>query len=75
MPSPSSGPLRNLWEEQVITRAIRRFFRDDGGQDLIEYALLAALIGVATIGAMNALQDTIETEFNDIEDLLESGGS
>ena len=58
-----------------MMRTVRRFLHDDGGQDLIEYALLAALIGVATIGAMNALQDTIESEFNDIEDLLEAGGS
>ena len=58
-----------------MTRAIRRFLREDDGQDLIEYALLAALLGVATIGAMNALQDTSESEFNDIEDLLEAGGS
>lgn len=34
---------------------IARFIRDEEGQDLIEYSLLAALIAVASIVAMNAL--------------------
>ena len=54
---------------------VRRFVREEDGQDLIEYALLAALIGVATVAAMNALQDAIETEFNDVETALEGAGS
>lgn len=32
-----------------------RFVREEEGQDLIEYSLLAALIAVACIAAMNAL--------------------
>jgi Flp pilus assembly pilin Flp len=30
-------------------RLIRRFWRDDEGQDIVEYALLGALIGIAAI--------------------------
>jgi len=32
-----------------MTRTAERLVREDGGQDLIEYALLAALLGVACI--------------------------
>jgi pilus assembly protein Flp/PilA len=53
---------------------LRRFVREEEGQDLIEYALLAALIGVVTVAAMNALQDAIESQFNDVETQL-GGGS
>ena len=34
---------------------VNRFVREEDGQDLIEYSLLAALIAVACIAAMNAL--------------------
>jgi pilus assembly protein Flp/PilA len=34
---------------------VTRFVREEEGQDLIEYSLLAALIAVACIAAMNAL--------------------
>jgi pilus assembly protein Flp/PilA len=39
-----------------------RFVRDEEGQDLIEYSLLAALIAVACMVGMNALA----LEINDI---------
>lgn len=40
-----------------------RFVRDEEGQDLIEYSLLAALIAVASIVAMNALAVDINAIF------------
>jgi pilus assembly protein Flp/PilA len=40
--------------------------RDDSGQDLIEYALIAALIAVAAITATKSLATRIDTEFNTI---------
>ena len=39
-----------------------RFVREEEGQDLIEYSLLAALIAVACIVAMN----TLATDINEI---------
>ena len=38
---------------------VARFVRDEEGQDLIEYSLLAALIAVACIAAMNTLAGNI----------------
>jgi pilus assembly protein Flp/PilA len=45
---------------------IKRLVRETEGQDLIEYALLAALIGLATTAAMTALSGSISTEFGTI---------
>ena len=45
---------------------IARFVRETEGQDLIEYALLAALIGLGTTAAMTLLSGQISTEFNNI---------
>jgi len=46
-----------------MTTLIARFVRETEGQDLIEYALLAALIGVVVVGAMTLLASSISTEF------------
>jgi pilus assembly protein Flp/PilA len=43
-----------------------RFVREEEGQDLIEYSLLAALIAVACIAAMTALADEINGLFGRI---------
>ena len=42
---------------------INRFVREEDGQDLIEYSLLAALIAVASIVAMNTLGGKIADIF------------
>ena len=38
-----------------MKQLVNRFVREEEGQDLIEYSLLAALIAVAAIAAMKAL--------------------
>ena len=43
-----------------------RFVREEEGQDLIEYSLLAALIAVACIAAMKALATSINGIFSKI---------
>jgi pilus assembly protein Flp/PilA len=45
---------------------VTRFVREEEGQDLIEYSLLAALIAVACIAAMNALAVDINEIFTRI---------
>jgi pilus assembly protein Flp/PilA len=49
-----------------MKRLIARLVRESEGQDLIEYALLAALIAVAITGAMSALATSISTEFGTV---------
>lgn len=51
---------------------ITRFVREEEGQDLIEYSLLAALIAVACIAAMNALATDINGIFAAIGAALDS---
>lgn len=43
---------------------------DDSGQDLIEYALVAALIGVAGASALKVLNNTIGTAFSGVNGAL-----
>jgi Flp pilus assembly pilin Flp len=49
-----------------MKKMIARFVGETEGQDLIEYALLAALIAVACTGAMSALATSITNEFTKV---------
>jgi pilus assembly protein Flp/PilA len=51
-----------------------RFWADDSGQDLAEYALLIALIALVVIGAVTLLGGQINTVFTNITNAL-GGGS
>ncbi len=42
---------------------IKRFVRDEEGANMVEYALLVALIGVLLIGTITALKDGIDSAF------------
>ena len=42
---------------------VRRFQRRDEGQDLLEYGLLAALIAIVALGAVQSVGTTIQTVF------------
>ena len=52
--------------EVSMRRLIRRLVVDDSGQDLIEYALLAALLAVVSISALEALSPLIPKIFAQI---------
>lgn len=47
-----------------------RFWKDEEGQDLAEYALLIALIALVVIGAVTLLGTRIQTVFNNIANAL-----
>jgi pilus assembly protein Flp/PilA len=44
--------------------------RNDSGQDLLEYALLVALIALVAIGAITTTGQGVSTVFQDISDQL-----
>jgi len=50
--------------------ALRALWNDESGQDLIEYALIAALIALGAIAAMGGLSNSISNEFNSIGNSL-----
>jgi Flp pilus assembly pilin Flp len=51
---------------------IRRFIREDEGQDLVEYALLLGLIAVVVAAAITSLQGVITGRFSAAEGVLGS---
>lgn len=49
---------------------IRKLIKDEAGVTAIEYGLIAALIAVAAITAMNTLGGSLTTLFSDIANSL-----
>ena len=48
---------------RICTAVLRRFRRDESGQDLIEYGLLVALASVVAISAVSQVGTTILNVF------------
>jgi pilus assembly protein Flp/PilA len=51
---------------------LNHLLRDESGQDLIEYALVAALIGLAAVTAVGTIGNDIVSVFNSVNNKLSS---
>lgn len=51
---------------------VLRFWKDERGQDLVEYALAAGLVAVAAVACMPGLSGTVNTVFNKIGSIINS---
>ena len=58
--------------EHMKLEALRDLLRDESGQDLIEYALVAAVIGLAAVAGMSNLANNIGNAFNAVGSKLSS---
>ena len=47
-----------------MIRIFRRFIRDEGGQDIIEYVLLAAFISVVAVLILKAISPLVLALYN-----------
>ncbi len=53
-----------------INVVLRNLMTEESGQDLIEYALVAALVGLGAVAAMQGLSTAIKSAFNNIASTL-----
>jgi pilus assembly protein Flp/PilA len=53
-----------------IKNALVALIKDESGQDLIEYALVAGLIGIGAVVAMTGLSGKIANAFNGVGNSL-----
>jgi pilus assembly protein Flp/PilA len=49
-----------------MKRLMIKLVAEESGQDMIEYALVAALIGLSAGGAMTGLSNSIKNAFNGV---------
>lgn len=52
--------------ENLMKALLKALMQEESGQDLIEYALIAALIALVAIAGLNGLASSINSEFNSI---------
>ena len=51
-------------------RKLLKLIKDDAGATAIEYALVAALIAIAAIGAMTSIGTKMSSSYNNVSDKL-----
>ena len=56
----------------TLIHFVRQIARNDEGQDLLEYALLVALIALVAIGAVQLAGQSVFTIFNNIATALQN---
>jgi pilus assembly protein Flp/PilA len=49
-----------------MMQLLKKLIAEDSGQDLIEYALVAALVGLGTVASMRSLASSINNAFNGV---------
>jgi len=59
----------------VVKQWVIRFVRDEQGQDLVEYALIVAAIGLALVATVNQLSVAIVSLYSSITQGLASIGA
>jgi pilus assembly protein Flp/PilA len=52
---------------------IKKFFRDETGLELSEYAVAAALVAIAVVGAFSALGGTISGKITELGNHISTG--
>ena len=53
-----------------MVKLVKRLHKDEAGQDLVEYALIAALLAMGTVASFSTLAQNISSEFANIDSYL-----
>ena len=56
-------------------RYLKNFLRDESGQDMVEYGLLAAFISIVAIAALQAIGPLVNAIYTAIQNALTGTGS
>jgi pilus assembly protein Flp/PilA len=54
-----------------MTALLKRFVREEAGQDLIEYALLAGFISLIAVVAITSLGEGLNSKYGQISDKVQ----
>ncbi|HLK48550.1 MAG TPA: Flp family type IVb pilin [Bryobacteraceae bacterium] len=51
---------------------IKHFWKEEKGQDLVEYALAAGMVAVGAVAALPQLSNTVNTIFSKVASIVEN---
>jgi pilus assembly protein Flp/PilA len=57
-----------------MSKFVTRFLKDESGATAIEYGLIAALIAVVLVGALQAVGNSLNGTFTEIQTKLDGAG-
>ena len=63
------------WERVVMKTIVSRFVKDESGATAIEYGLIAALVGVGIIAALQNLRTDLQNTFGTVSTELQSAAN
>ena len=58
--------LNHPRKEELVKSLLMRLWKEEEGQDLVEYALLVALVALAATAGMQGLAGAVNNEFTNI---------
>jgi pilus assembly protein Flp/PilA len=58
-----------------MNKLFARFGKDESGATAIEYALIAAIVGIGIIAALGTMKQELNTTFETVEGALSSANS
>lgn len=62
-------------KDKVMKNLLMRLWKEEDGQDLVEYGLLVALVALAATAGMNALATAINSTFSTLGSKLTSAAT
>ena len=72
-PSPESNrTIKERQMKKILWQSLANFHKEESGQDLIEYALVVALIALAAVFGMSTLASGINSAFVRLASILGS---
>lgn len=54
-----------------MTLVLRRFWRDDSGITIIDYALVASIVSIVIISSLQSMSEFVKGTFNGVADRLD----
>ena len=64
-----------VYLQRTIAKMLKKWFKDEEGQGMVEYGLIIGLIAVVVIVALVALGPKIRDMFNDVNDQIDAIGA
>lgn len=58
-----------------MAELLRRFTRDEGGQGLVEYAAIVALVAIGLMAVLLLLRNSVGNVFNESRNRLNAAGA
>jgi Flp pilus assembly pilin Flp len=59
----------------MINTMFRAFWKEEDGQDMVEYALLLAFVALAAVGVLSTVKTSISSIWSSVDSNLSTGAS